>query len=161
MLDENAEAMSALVEVALGLAERGVVVEVPAGGAVHPPSPAATARDVVRLGVARLDDATLLLHVAVADGYHLYAADASGGVTPTRLEMPGAKVEYPPGETLSSPGADRPVAAYAGTFSLTVRFATAPTGVVRGTLTYQACSDSACLPVVTVPIEIRPEGEHS
>jgi thiol:disulfide interchange protein DsbD len=83
--------------------------------------------------------------------------------TELRLEAPAevevGDVAYPPGEERRfafNPA--KPLATYAGTITLTAPVRVkpdAPAGraaIVRGTLRYQACNDTRCLPPDTVPV---------
>jgi len=103
------------------------------------------------------------VRLEIAEGYHINSAlagtESKGLVLPLRLDVPEGSpfsvyVDYPPGEKLFEPdGREAAHTVHSGTVELRVvieRNADAQTGakppaMPRVRLSYQACSNSACL----------------
>src|SRR5205823_5425360 len=104
----------------------------------------------------------LQLGLEIVEGFHINAHDACEGLIATTLSATGAEIEvdYPPGEEQRFAFADRPIRVYEKSAQLAVRIKSAPSGRVTFRLTYQACTDNACLPAVTKQFEWRP-AEHN
>lgn len=123
----------------------------------RPPSPQELAAQAVGIDTAWVDDTDLRLHLTIAQGYHLNAQDAGGGLVPTelRLEQPDVSIEYPPSQSLQI-GAGQTVAGYSGRITLRARFARGMTGrgTLHGMLRYQACTHESCLPPASRTLEI-------
>jgi len=103
------------------------------------------------------------VRLEIAEGYHINSAlagtESKGLVLPLRLDVPEGSpfsvyVDYPPGEKLFEPdGREAAHTVHSGTVELRVvieRNADTPTGakppaMPRVRLSYQACSNSACL----------------
>jgi len=69
----------------------------------------------------------------------------------TELSIEGAEIEpiaYPPGQNIKFPFADEEIPVYEKRVVLPVNFKQEPKGRLTVTITYQACTDSACLPPV-------------
>ena len=94
------------------------------------------------------------LLLEIEPGLHLQANPASADyLVPTEVSSSRAEVRdvvYPPGSDLPSDFAGEPISVYSGRVELT--------GAVRGDgllhLTYQACSDAGCLPLVRVDLPL-------
>ncbi|MEM9882748.1 MAG: DUF255 domain-containing protein [Planctomycetota bacterium] len=105
--------------------------------------------DAVTWTADPVDDDTLIVTLAVAEGLHLCANSASAeGLVPTSVTASGREVEvaYPAGVTKRYPFADAPLAVYEGWVELKVR---GVAGLDELTLTYQACTETACREPVT------------
>jgi hypothetical protein len=80
----------------------------------------------------------------IADGYHLNAHDAT--TAPTQLRLTGTEVEsiqYPPGELT-------------GNFEVKITLKSPPKKNFELALSYQACNDTACLPIATKRFAAEP-----
>jgi uncharacterized protein len=156
VVEDSAEGMSAMVEGVLRFGRKFGWPTVRGSGkaTAEIESPERMARSVVRIGAEQLSEHEIEIILSVAEGYHLHAPDARQ-YTPTRLEIEGARVTYPSARLARFEFADDPVPVLDGEVRFAVRFDTNPGPRILGALTYQACSDSACLPQVTVPIEIH------
>ncbi len=152
-LDAHGAGMSALVQAAATYIQQVGPIEVPAGAALpdQPQTPEDIASSVVSLGARWDGPQTLRLTFDIADGYHLNANPAGEGLVATALAIDGAEIqpiEYPPGETKKFPFADTEIAVYEKRLVLLLQFVQEPKGRLTVTMTYQACTDSACLPPV-------------
>lgn len=115
--------------------------------------------DRIQVGVDR--PASLMLSVRIADGYHINAADpgpGGAGLIPLRIGVTnGTGVEvyadYPEGEPY---GPDGDIRVHRGQFEF--RIAVERVGTWSGrpllTLTYQACTETECLPPTTVELSV-------
>jgi len=121
---------------------------------------------VDRVAVGSDAPASLTIVVKIAEGYHVAAAnpgDVAQGVMsliPFRVGIAhgtgvAAYAAYPDGEAFGGPPAG-PILVYRGTFELTVALeaAGAWTGRPLLTVTYQPCTDDACLAAATVELDI-------
>jgi DsbC/DsbD-like thiol-disulfide interchange protein len=96
----------------------------------------------------------ILLTVKITPEYHLYGPKNTDGI-PTEVTMPNVtgltigKVQYP----------GKPTDTYKGETTFTIPFTVAKTAkkgakvVVMGTLKTQACTETSCLPPVTLPFK--------
>ena len=144
-LHDHPGGSSALVQAALAHAREIGPIEVAAGAPADapPPSPRALAEAAVQVRGRWADDRTLALTLHVADGHHLNAPDAADGLVPTTLHCEGATATLPPGDQLR------------GEIATTLAFAQPP-GEVEVALTYQACTDTECLPPITRTLHVNP-----
>ncbi|MEM1109560.1 MAG: DUF255 domain-containing protein [Planctomycetota bacterium] len=93
--------------------------------------------------------------LSVAQGYHLNAnpaSDESLVATSVSAEGVEADVAYPPAETETYLFSNQPLDVYSGRVEIVVR---ADQPISSLTLTYQACTDSACLEPVTRTIALQ------
>ncbi|MEO0513970.1 MAG: DUF255 domain-containing protein [Planctomycetota bacterium] len=93
--------------------------------------------------------------LTVAEGYHLNANPASAeGLIATQVSAASAALDvtYPAGETETYLFADEPLRVYTGRVELLVK---ADRPIDELTLTYQACTDAACLEPATRTIGLR------
>jgi hypothetical protein len=65
-----------------------------------------------------------------------------------------AEIIYPPGVMRRLQFAEGPIPVYDGSVAITVRFAKPPKKAVAVQLTYQACDETSCLPVVTRTVDV-------
>jgi len=118
----------------------------------------------------------LLLELYVQEGYAIHEAGsehADTGMIPTRLSFqPPSQVEiqeirWPEPETVTFPYLDEPVRLFRGTILVWILVSVdeeAPPGTVslQGTLSFQACTQEACLPpgrtAFEIPLETAPPG---
>ena len=146
-LDQNAESMSAMVQVAEEFVPKhGAMTVTAAPNANRVLKPAERAAQVVSIGAAWENPTTLQIVLQIEDGYHINANEMEGELIPTRLQVDrDTTVEYPPGRI------------YEGRTVIRVLFEDAPSfeRPIRLALTYQACDESACLPPVTKQFELR------
>jgi thioredoxin:protein disulfide reductase len=104
--------------------------------------------------------------VRVSPLWYIHAAEAgSDDLIPSRLSFPDARfiqvtdVRFPTPERKRFPYATEPIEVLSGQFDVAVRVVVrrdAPPGKqeIRGGLSYQACSPTACLPPETVPVTL-------
>ncbi len=93
--------------------------------------------------------------LTVAEGYHLNANPASAeGLIATTVSAAGMRLDvtYPPAERERYAFADAPLDVYTGRVEIVVR---ADQSITELTLTYQACTDAACLEPVTRTLNLR------
>ena len=78
------------------------------------------------------------------------------GLVATTLKIVGADAEviYPDGEERRFEFADQPIRVYEGELRISVKFTSSPSNPLTGRLTYQACTDTACLPPVTKQFDV-------
>jgi uncharacterized protein YyaL (SSP411 family) len=161
-MEDHAEAMSAMVQGGLGYLRRHEPFVVSAGGAEEAErvaSPDQVARQVVDLSAAWASATELRVTVRIVEGYHLNANRAAQGLVPTTLTVAGlrepeVRVEYPPGEERAFGFTTEAIRVYEREVLIVVRFARAPAGRVRVGLTYQPCTEDACLSAVTKQVEV-------
>ena len=104
--------------------------------------------------------------VAIEKGYHMNSNKPSEtyliATTLTPTAPAGIKVldtMYPAGKDTKFPFTEKPLNVYSGTVTLKLKLATdasTPVGdvTIPTVLRYQACSESACLPPVKVPVDV-------
>lgn len=161
LVEDNAEGMSALVESMMKLVRTGgkegaIVVPASATPNDMPASPETLARSVVEIEARFASPTEMQVRLSIREGFHIHAADtATSGYIATRLELEGAETLYPPAEQVKFAFAPEELSVYRGQPVFTVRFAAAPTGVIRGQLVFQPCDETSCLPPVTRGIEIH------
>ncbi|MEE9405390.1 MAG: DUF255 domain-containing protein [Algisphaera sp.] len=102
-------------------------------------------------------DGSVKVTLKIAPGYHLNANPASAPeLMATTLTVRGdgvLDVTYPAGHDVTYPFSPEPLGVYDGTVELHV--AKLPEGVDSLTLTYQACTDSACLAPRSVELGVE------
>lgn len=114
--------------------------------------------------------ASAQLWIAVAAGHHVQANPAAKDMLrPLTVSFPASDQlaivpTYPAPQQYKLQGADWDLLTYEGRFPvlLEVRAAAgARAGVVRldGTVAYQACNETACLPPATVPVQLTAQIE--
>lgn len=99
--------------------------------------------------------------VKVLDTFHLNANQAAEGLVPTTLVLASrggdteVSVDYPPGEERQFAFANKPLRVYEGTVTIVARLSKPlPTGTgVRATLSYQPCTEDACLVAANKQVE--------
>ncbi len=111
----------------------------------------------------------LKLHIKIADGWHINAAEPQPNLQPTRLSVESKfvtveRIDFPQPKQVKFPFADEPLKVYDGTIAVTIWLRADPNA--RGEedlsllLRYQACDDKRCLlPLETkiqVPVKIEP-----
>lgn len=157
-LDDNAEAMSAMTDVLTRYVRASGPLEVAAAPGAQPRRPATPeelAAAVVHVDARRASDDELQLRLQIADGYHVHGPDAASPFIATRLALEDADVVYPQAERIKLEFAPDELDVYRGEVILTVRLRPGSGGAVKGSLVYQPCDDTACLPPVRRPIEIQ------
>jgi hypothetical protein len=108
------------------------------------------------------------LRFTVARGYYLAGSGAGSPLAPLRLRMrpaDGVKLGsslYPTPTPHRIGGQSRNRPAYQGTFAIRLPITVAADAAwdsrtLRGTLTYQPCTSSACLPVRSLPVSLQVE----
>lgn len=157
-MDEQAEAMSAMVQAAMEYARTSGPLRVSASGAIQdrPLSPRQLAEGVVSLKTDWVGPTRLLLHVDILKGFHINAHEPSAGLQATHLAVMGesagqvSQIEYPPGVQRAFEFVPDPISVYEGSITIAIDFNKPQTGrSVSMSLQYQACDDRACLPPVT------------
>lgn len=149
-LRRQGEGMSALAGVALRWVRRHGSLQVGGGDPAHRPDAGGDGTHAVDLSARWISETILEARLNIAQGYHLNAHDAGEGLIATTLrvgrphEAAVAGIDYPPG-------------AMAGQAIIAVRFATRPERrgePVRLTLSYQPCTDRACLAPAVARVSI-------
>ncbi len=113
------------------------------------------------------DDTPFRITLNIQDGFHINANDPGmDNLIATSISLTGTdgvklEVAYPSGESRTYPYSDEPINVYEGHIAIDVQTIKtgeiSSTGSPKLTLTYQACTDQACLLPTTVgiPIQIR------
>jgi thiol:disulfide interchange protein len=71
------------------------------------------------------------------------------------VDVPGAEIGYPPGESRAFAFSQQPIRIYDRQVILVVRFSQPPRSAIKVTLSYQACDDRACFPPVTKQFDVE------
>jgi hypothetical protein len=161
-LEDQAEAMSSMIQTTLLYLLNGEPFTVStAEQADRPPTPDQLARAAVELSAEWTSPTELRVNVKVLDGLHLNANRAAQGLIPTTLALAirdddiDATIDYPPGEERRFSFATEPIRVYHGTVTIAARLSKPPTGGgLRAVLTYQPCTDDACLSATSKIIEL-------
>jgi hypothetical protein len=162
-IEDHAEAMSAMVQGALRYLENNEPFVVSAGEerAERVASPDQVAGGVVDLSASWASPTELRVSVRIAEGYHLNANRAAQGLVPTTLTVaglrePDVRIEYPPGEERAFAFTTEAIRVYEGEVVIVARFGRAPEKAarLRAAVTYQPCTEDACLSAVTKQIEV-------
>ena len=105
----------------------------------------------------------LRVRASVQGGFHLNANHAAQGMIPTTLSLAvprdvdvTAEIDYPPGDERRFPFATEAIRVYDGEVTIIVRLdRPLPAGtVLRAALTYQPCTEEACLPAVSKTLDV-------
>jgi uncharacterized protein YyaL (SSP411 family) len=167
-LEHSAEGMSSMVQaLALYLRKAGpfrISPQPGAGTAERPTSPQELAAGVVTGHAGWTPDRRQLhLKLTIADGYHLNSHNPGGdskltlyGTVLQLADEVGGNTEYPPGEELKLGFSDQPIRVYSGEVTLVTHLTNPPAhgSKVRVSLSYQACTDQACLPPVVKQMDV-------
>lgn len=161
---EQGESMSSMVQAALlylRKAEPFTVSAATENQTKHPESPQAIAAGVVAVAARWENSSGLHVALKVLEGFHINAHEPGGGdvpLIPTQLSVnvPGASIEYPPGQIQAFAFAQQPIRVYSGQVIAVVRFSDrfkvrAP---LQLSLSYQACNENACFPPISKQFEI-------
>ncbi len=135
----------AMVEALLHHATAHGPVHVEAGVQNAPPTPRQLAEAAVQIRGGWDDDRTLTLTLHIADRHHLNGPATTGELIPTTIRCDGATADLPTGDQL------------AGEVTATLRFEEPPASA-DVTVTYQACTDAACLVPVSRTIRVNGPG---
>jgi hypothetical protein len=121
-------------------------------------TPDQLAKAAVELHAEWTSPTELRLHVKILEGFHLNANRAAQGMIPTTFTLADvpATIEYPPGESSKFAFATEPIRVYEGTVTILARLEKAlPSGTkLRGGLTYQPCTENACLSATSKSIDL-------
>jgi uncharacterized protein YyaL (SSP411 family) len=167
-LDDHAEGMSSLVQAAFRIVERdGPFTVSPRGEEAEdverPASPEQLAHAAVDVSARWESPTEVRVTLKVREGYHVNANRAAEGMIPTTLALAGprgaaigAAIEYPAGEERRFGFASEGIRVYEGEVTIVARL-DAP--VAAGTavsvvLTYQPCTDDACLSAVSKTVAV-------
>ena len=113
------------------------------------------------------DDTPFRITLNIQNGFHINANDPGmDNLIATSISLTGTdgvklEVAYPSGESRTYPYSDEPINVYEGHIAIDVKTIKtgeiSSTGSPKLTLTYQACTDQACLlpTTVDIPIQIR------
>jgi uncharacterized protein YyaL (SSP411 family) len=163
-LEDGAEGMSSMVQGGLEYLSRheGFTVSSAEAGSDRPPTPEQFAKAAVELSAEWESPTELRVNVRVLDTFHINANRAAAGLVPTSLSLATrggdaeVTIDYPPGEEREFAFATGPLHVYEGAVTIVARLSKAlPGGMgVRATLTYQPCTEDACLSAVTKSIEL-------
>jgi uncharacterized protein YyaL (SSP411 family) len=166
-LEDHAEGMSSMVQAALVYLAKHEPFTVSTGGPEQvddrPASPDQLAKAAVEFSAAWDSPTELRVKAKVLDGFHVNANQAAQGMIPTTLALSvprgvevSAQVDYPPGEERRFAFATEAIRVYEGEVTIAAKMDwPLPTGTpVRVVLTYQACTDQACLPATNKTVEV-------
>ena len=166
---EQGESMSSMVQAALLYLRLAEPFTVSAssddeGKPVRPESPQDIAAGVVSVAARWAGADQLQIALNVLDGFHVNANESGSAdsppLIPTRIavNVPGATIEYPPGELQAFAFSQQAIRVYTGRVIAIVRFAAPPDPQtkIQVTLSYQACDEGACFPPVTKQFDIEP-----
>ena len=167
-LEDQAEGMSSMVQAGLQYLKtlQPFAVSTPDQAADRPPTPDQLAKAAVELSTQWESPTQLRVNVKVLEGFHLNANRAAQGMIPTTLAITAARgqqleatIDYPPGEQRRFAFASEPIRVYEGTVTLAVRFEKpiTPGATLRLILTYQPCTEDACLSATSKQIEVSRE----
>ena len=161
MMDYGA-GMSAIVQAAMNyVARRGPLrVDPPAQASDIALGSSTSAQETVRATAKWQNDREILLSLEILDGFHINANDVSSvdaQLVATRVAVIGhddASIDYPPAQMQRFAYSEESIPVYSGKVQIIIRL---PDKSLRTpsqlSLTFQACSDSACLAPVTKTIE--------
>jgi uncharacterized protein YyaL (SSP411 family) len=168
-LEDHAEGMSSMVQAALEYLKANEPFTVSEGDqhqpqqGDRPPTPDQLAKAAVELSADWQSPTELRINVKVLDTFHLNANRAAQGMIPTTLALVGpraapiaASIDYPRGEERRFAFASEPIRVYEGTVSLIARLEEPlpPGAILRAALTYQPCTEDACLSATTRAIDV-------
>jgi DsbC/DsbD-like thiol-disulfide interchange protein len=116
------------------------------------------------------EELSIPLKVVIRPGYHINSdTPAEDYLIPTRLTWndTGLKVksiDYPEPETVKYEFSEKPLSVFSGSITLRSTLAVpnpVPSGLkeLTGKLRYQACTEKACLPPVTVDVLVPVQGQ--
>jgi len=158
-LDQNGEGMGSLVTACLDYLRVAPPRSIAPAATKEPalPSPHAQAADVVEIAGVWADDRSLRVELAIANGHHIQANPTARGLIATSVTVRDleASVSYPVGIPQTFPFADSPANVYSGHVTILVTFAKPVTDAPVVALTYQACTDQACLPPITKHLQFK------
>jgi hypothetical protein len=106
----------------------------------------------------------LRIAIEVMENYHINSNKAAQGMIPTTVALAGAKgaevgatIEYPEAEERAFAFANEPIAVYEGVVVVEVTFdRPLEAGTqVRVVVTYQACTEEACLAATSKEVRIK------
>jgi len=152
---------------AVGLEGQGDIAEAAAPRAVG--DEAVTVRaDVASVSLAMGDRATIVLSIEIAQGFHINAHEPGPEfLIPLKIELTGgeglrADIAYPEGEVyVAAAISDAPMRVHTGSIEIPVGIER--TGEITGTpqlvITWQACTDRACLLPKTMALPVGIEGK--
>ncbi len=152
-IEAQGESTSALITAAVAYLSDHGPIAVPAGKRAA----ATAAVEPVTVTADWAGDRTLHVHLAIADGFHVNAHDASAGLVPTTVSVgddPPAGVDYPAGAEARFAFAADPIRVYAGRATVSVTFDRRPASAVRVAVRYQACDDRACRLPATASVTV-------
>jgi uncharacterized protein YyaL (SSP411 family) len=157
-LDRAAEGMSAMIQAAHSYVKRFGAIEVAAAeaGSRRQPTPEKIAASVVDLEGEWASPTELRIHAVIHPDFHINAHEASKGLIPTTmtLSIAEASVAFPPGEERRFAFADEAIRVYEKSATFVVRFKSPLTQPLVGRLTYQPCTNDACLPAITKEFDV-------
>lgn len=155
----SAESMSSMVQAMQMYVSRMGAIEVASTERKprRPASPEQIAADVVSVAVRWRSAAELEVQLSIADGYHINTN--SSEMTATSLTVANADdddvlgVEYPKGVKRRFAFADTELTVYEGEITILIELGESFPRPLKLRLTYQACTDDACLPPITKQFE--------
>jgi hypothetical protein len=182
MMDEQGEAMSAMVQsAALYVQSCGPIDVMPSSTPSppmqspgqptaqpatpstpeRPPTPRQSAEDVVGVDIEVFDEQTIEVTLNIRDGYHLNSEDAALPLIPTKVEFHSdvlmvKQIDYPWGTEKPSPPGEAPPRVFECEVSIVINLrARSDSGTkAKLVLQYQPCDEKACLPAVTKTFEV-------
>jgi uncharacterized protein YyaL (SSP411 family) len=182
MMDEQGEAMSAMVQsAALYVQSCGPIDVMPSSTPPppmqspgqptaqpatpstpeRPPTPQRSAEDVVDVDIEVFDEQTIEVTLNIRDGYHLNSEDAASPLIPTKVEFHSdvltvKQIDYPWGTEKPSPPGEAPPRVFECEVSIVINLrARSDSGTkAKVVLQYQPCDEKACLPAVTKTFEV-------
>lgn len=170
-LEDQAEGMSSMLQAALEYLKSNEPFSVATDQQAandQPPTPDQLAKSAVQLSSEWASPTELRVRVKVLDGFHLNANRAAQGMIPTTLAIVAARgaslaatIDYPPGEERRFAFATETIRVYDDEMTIVARLTEPPPPgtKLRAALTYQACTQDACLAATSQAIElIAPRG---
>jgi thiol:disulfide interchange protein len=139
------------------------IIAEPAGTAIARPSSLhETAGQAVAVKAEWAGPRQLVVHLKIKDGYHISAHEASAALTATQLaittnDAPAIiSIDYPAGEIQQLAFSQEAIHVYTGDVRINVQFAAdvSPALPIGLALSYQACTDTQCLPLATQQFEV-------
>jgi uncharacterized protein len=149
------ESASALVQAALEYVQKYGPLNIESAEAndiESSKSPRQVAEQILSVSSQWISPMVLQLNCTIQPGYHINAADAAPPTMPTRLLVPvEAEIQFPGVILRQFAYDDSPLPIYEKELAIRVIFKNPrpPSGKLQLALTYQPCTETACLPTVT------------
>jgi hypothetical protein len=164
-LEDQAEGMASMLGAALEFLHHYDPFTVSTAGAPQdrPQTPDEQAKAAVELMAEWQSPTHLRIAVEIMESYHINTDHPTQGLVPTTLSIYPPRgvalnptMTYPPGEIRNLAFASEPIAIYEGVVVIEVELAQSlpPKTPLRVSITYQPCTDDACLSATSKEIKI-------